>query len=97
MKRLLEDGEIMSFLSGTGGVIVTVSSGIGNLPHGTRACAPHIRGSIADRYMNGSQHILGNYITIQTVHILQLGSAVVTDLLPSGNFHGPIQIYFPIT
>jgi hypothetical protein len=58
---------------------------------------PHQRLYIADRYLNGSQHILGNYIIIQTVHILQLGSAVVTDLLPNANFYGPIQIYFPIT
>jgi hypothetical protein len=66
------------------------------LPHGTRAFVPHIRGSIAEQNLNGSQHILGNYIIIQSVHILQLGSAVVTDSLSRGSFHRPIQIYFQI-
>ncbi len=53
--------------------------------------------TVAVRYLNGSQQILGNYIIIQSVHTLQLGGAVVTDSLSRGSFHRPIQIYFPIT
>jgi hypothetical protein len=43
----------------------------------------HSTEALAERYLNGSQLILGNLSYMQTVHILQLVCAV-TDSLPRG-------------
>ncbi len=84
------------FWHGTGGLKVTVSSG--NFwpfsPTGTRTCAPHIRGS--SRAVSEWQPAYPRQLIIQTVHILQLDSAL-TDSLPRGSTVRPFQPYFPIT
>jgi hypothetical protein len=86
----------VGFWHGTGGLKVTVSSGNCGLfsPTGTRTCAPHIRGS--SRAVSEWQPAYPRQLIIQTVHILQLDSAV-TDWLPRGSVVRPFQPYFPIT
>ncbi len=75
---------------------VTVSSGIfwPSSPTGIRTCNPHIRGS--SRAVSEWQPAYLRQLIIQTVHILQLDSAV-TDSLPRGSVVRPFQPYFPIT
>ena len=77
---------------------VTGSSGIfwPSSPTGIRTCDPNIRGS--SRAVSEWQQLasLSQAIIIQTVHILQLDSAV-TDSLPRGSVVRPFQPYFPIT
>ncbi len=74
--------------------MVTVSSGIFCLAFLSQQGlepATHPSEALAERYMNGSQRI---FVT-QTVHILQLDSAV-TDSLPMESVVRPFQPYFPI-
>jgi hypothetical protein len=59
---------------------------------------PHTSEALAERYLNGSQAkpAYPRQLIIQTVHILQLDSAV-TGSLPRGSVVRPFQPYFPIT
>ena len=59
--------------------------------------ATHTSEALAERYLNGSQRTRYlRQLIIQTVHILQLDSAV-TDSLPRGSVVRPFQPYFLIT
>ncbi len=84
------------FYHGIGGLKVTVSSRIfwSFSPTGTQTCAPHIRGS--SRAVSEWYPAYLRQLIIQTVHILQLDSAV-TDSLPRGSVVRSFQPYFPIT
>ncbi len=63
-------------------------------PTGARTCVPYIRGS--SRAVSEKEPAYPRQLIIQTVHILQLNSAV-TDSLPRGCVVRSFQPYFPIT
>jgi hypothetical protein len=75
---------------------VTVSKIFGLPPHLTLEPATHISEALAERYLNGSQRILGSLSFRPSTYILQLDSAV-TDSLPLGSVVRLFQPYFPLT